>query len=494
MSAAPEEDIQTSLLWFARHVLGFTKENQRELYDWQEAVVEPFDQANQKLIQVSLCSPNGAGKSSVIIPVLVLGWLFFYPKGRVILTTADGKQLENQVMPAIESFRHKFPSWKFIERRVETPTGGFFHAFTTNDSGRVEGAHKLDDLDGPLLAIVDEAKSVDDQIFMGIDRWTYNGILLTSSPGKMSGRFFASQQPEAKDYIKIRVGLKDCPNIGQDKIDRIIAVHGPNSPFTRSALHGEFIEIFDGEPVYYAYNAEAHEFPSLPWPQGALLIVGMDGATHNASLISSAKYDKKGNLHIWAQREIVLFGSDTDRQCIDLLKVLANEFPFWNSQSELCPQTLFYCDPALRNSNYTKRGPTSSALKVIQSHGIFPGFKIGLGLQPSFATVNRLLQQNHAIKTAEGQFKTVHHFRINTVKCPTLTTALRGKYRYAVRGQPGEGSEMPLKGELCDFVDDICDAFRYSVANVLDIAPEDHIPSMKSRYPEVGNIEPSRTI
>lgn len=478
----------SSLVAFASQRLEF------DLYPWQSASLMPFDRASIEMVQVSLATPNGSGKSAVVITALVLGWLFVYPKGRVVLTTADGKQLDGQVMPAIESHRAKFPAWKFIEREVHTPTGGSFVAFTTDDAGRAEGWHKLNDEEGPLLIIVDEAKSVPEDIFSAIDRCTYNAIMLCSSPGKMNGTFYESQTNPELGYTTLAVGLKDCPHIGQDKIDRIIRKWGPNSPFTRSALHGEFIEIFDGDPVYYAYSAEAHEFDTLPWPQGATLAVGMDGATHNASVICSVKEDKRGNVHIWAHREIVLIGSDTDRQCIELLKVLANEFPWWNSGSRICPETVFSCDPALRNSNYTKRGPTSSALKVIHSHGIFPGYKIALGLQPSIATVNRLLQQNHQMAISETQFKTVWNFRINTAKCPTLTQGMRGKYRYPKMGEPGGGQDQPLKGTLCDYVDDICDGFRYLVNNTLDVAAEDHEEPMRARHLPQSNPEPARSI
>lgn len=236
MTEYTDAEINTSLLTFARKRLGLS------LYDWQIDAISPFDDASLELILVSLATPNGSGKSAIVIPTLVLGWLAVYPRGRVVLTTADGKQLDGQVMPAIESFRARFPAWKFIEREVTTPTGGRFVAFTTDQAGRAEGWHKGDDLDSPLLMIVDEAKTVPDEIFSAIDRCTFNALLLTSSPGKMTGRFYDSQFKPGGKFIRLRVGLADCPHIGQDKIDRIVAEHGPDSPFTRSTLHGEFME------------------------------------------------------------------------------------------------------------------------------------------------------------------------------------------------------------------------------------------------------------
>jgi len=244
------DEIESSLLTFGEQILGF------DLYHWQARAVVPFDGANNQLVQVSLATPNGSGKSAVVIPVLVLGWLAKHRRGRVVLTTADGRQLDGQVMPAIQSHRSKFPAWTFVDREVRTPTGGRFVAFTTDQAGRAEGWHKGDDLEGPLLIIVDEAKTVAEDIFSAIDRCTYNAILLTSSPGGMAGRFYESQVDGSLGFVRIGVGLKDCPHITQDKVDRIVAQHGPDSPFTRSTLHGEFMAA-EGEARFDFAGLEA---------------------------------------------------------------------------------------------------------------------------------------------------------------------------------------------------------------------------------------------
>lgn len=234
------DDLESTLVYFAEESLGLG------LYPWQTDAVNPFQSIATKLVQVSLATPNGSGKSSVVIPAIVLGVLHLFPRAKVVLLTADGRQLDGQVMPAINSHRGKFPTWKFIEREIVTPTGGRFIAFTTDEPGRAEGWHKYTDLDGPLVIIADEAKTIPDRIFEAIDRCTYNGILLTSSPGPMHGRFYESQFNRA-DFLKIGVGLKDCPHITQDKIERLMAQYGPdgvtpNQAFIDSTLGGKFME------------------------------------------------------------------------------------------------------------------------------------------------------------------------------------------------------------------------------------------------------------
>lgn len=280
--------------------------------------------------------------------------------------------------------------------------------------------------------------------------------------------------------------------------DTILLPYAKNPAMIERMLWGRYADAFDGSAVLYAYRPEYHESRNLGWPRGATLVVGMDVGTNNASVISAYKV-YNGHLYFWTLREIVLTGSDTDRQCVELLKVLANEFPFWNTASDICPQTLFFCDPAARNSAYTAQGPTSSALKVLQSHGIFPGMKTGVHLQPSIAACNRLLTQRHEVETTatvenpDGK-ATIWHFKIDADKCPILKRGHSGEYRYPSLGEPGYGNDQPLKGALCNHVDHVEDSWRYSIINVLDIAQETYGPGMTTNMPAVSNAEPKRTI
>lgn len=285
--------------------------------------------------------------------------------------------------------------------------------------------------------------------------------------------------------------------------DTIMLPYEGNPAMIERMRFGRYADAFDGKPVYYAYQRGRHEYDGerdpvtmrpkrMPWPNGATLICSMDVGTNNASIVSAYKASQ-GHLHWWTMREVIQTESDTDRQCLEVLQVLANEFPFWNTGTAVCPQTLFYCDPAARNSAFTKAGPTSSALKVMHSHGIMPGMKLSAHLQPTFAAVNRLLQQKHEIKTPTGTAP-VWHFRIDVNRCPTLARGLRGAYRYPTKLEPGYGSDQPLKGSLCDHVDHPMDALRYGIINVLDIATEDHQGGQRSNQPETGNPEPNRAI
>lgn len=202
-----------------------------------------------------MATPNGAGKSSVIIAGIALWWVSVHPQGRVVITSAVTRQIEHQVWPSIEAHKSKFADWTWKDKYLETPTGGWIFAFTAKDGGKAEGWHKVDDTTGPLLVIVDEAKTVEEPIFRAIDRCTFNALLYVSSPGGKDGRFFEAHTKFSGSFRARRVGLKDCPHIPKERADDIIAQYGADHPFTKSTLEGEFMSPEDLEKFIFNVNA-----------------------------------------------------------------------------------------------------------------------------------------------------------------------------------------------------------------------------------------------
>ena len=249
-------DLLTTTAGFAEGILGLPP-----LYDWQIRALLPLEQAtgpNAVRTKQSTLTPNEAGKSSVIVATAALWWAAMHKRGKVVISSKSSLQLENQIIPAIERHLHKFGGWHAVRSpryEVTTPTGGQIIAFVTNDAGRAEGWHKADDIDGPLLIIVDEAKSVDEPIFQAFDRCGYNAIMYTSSPGLMMGRFFDSHTRLAADFHTVRAGLVDCPHIAKAKVDDIIKTYGIDHPFTRSAVFGEFMEQDDANKFVVSLSA-----------------------------------------------------------------------------------------------------------------------------------------------------------------------------------------------------------------------------------------------
>lgn len=247
-------DALTTPIGFGEHILGLS------LYDWQADALTQLELATgpqARMVRISVPAPNGSGKSSGIVAAAALWWAGIHRRGKVVITSKDGRQIDEQVWPAIERMKERLQGWTWTKRHAQSPTGGFITAFTTNHAGRAEGWHKEDNIDGPLLIICDEAKSIDEAIFSAFDRCTFNALLLVSSPGGKAGRFWDSVTKHSSLYYVRRVGLKDCPHIPKEKVDAIIAMYGENHPFVKSSIHGEFMGADDLEE--YVVDVDAYD-------------------------------------------------------------------------------------------------------------------------------------------------------------------------------------------------------------------------------------------
>ncbi len=203
------------------------------VYDWQGKILFAIEKgAALNRFKVAVVAPNGSGKSERLVAIAALRWLYRFPKGKVIVTSADSRQLDLQVMPALRKHSGVFRRWEFLSRQVRTPENGFLNAFTTDESGRAEGHHSAPDT--PLLIIADEAKSIPEPIFEAIDRCSFNTLLLISSPGLMQGRFYNCFTSHRAEWLTFQVGLKDCPHVSQERIDDVV-----NSVWARASVYSE---------------------------------------------------------------------------------------------------------------------------------------------------------------------------------------------------------------------------------------------------------------
>jgi hypothetical protein len=250
-----DDALRTTTTGFAELMLGLS------LYGWQANAVLPLEWATGpegKRQNIAIITPNGSGKDERIIPTAAYWWLFVHPKGRVVITSKSDLQLSSQTIPNLDRHWRKFGWSEPVQSpryTLVTPTGGSLIAYVTNEGARAEGHHSRPD--EPLLMIVNEAKSVDQPIFEGIDRCTPDALMLVSSPGLREGRFYDCFTKLAPLYHLVRAGLTDCPHITKEKIDNVVATYGKDHPITRSTLYGEFMSQAEGEQ--YCCTAEELE-------------------------------------------------------------------------------------------------------------------------------------------------------------------------------------------------------------------------------------------
>jgi hypothetical protein len=275
------------------------------VYDWQAKILLAVERGSKlERIKIAVVAPNGAVKSSHLVAVGALRWLYKNPRGKVICTSADARQIDLQLMPSIVKHRGIFKGWEFLARSIRTPQGGFFNAFTTDEPGRAEGHHAQ--AEGPLLIIADEAKSIPPSIFDAFDRSSFNTLLLVSSPGLMAGRFYDAFSKDRPRWILFQVGLTDCPHISRERIDDVVATHGAESSYTRSTLYGEFMTEEEGTHFVVSLSSlqALLDCPPMPRPSQRERYAFCDFAAGGAeNVIAIHNGNQLEKLICWRERD-----------------------------------------------------------------------------------------------------------------------------------------------------------------------------------------------
>jgi phage terminase large subunit len=217
---------------FAEGILGV------KLYDWQRAVLNELELPG--MISVRCC--NEAGKTTAIAAPAILWVMGLFPGAQVVVTSGAWRQVRHQLFPAVARFRPKLPGWDIHDTTIKSPRGSTCVGFSTDDAGLFEGFHvgPGGHRETPLLIIVDEAKSVDEAIFQAIDRCRPTWLLMLSSPGAKTGRFYRSHSSERSHSRVHKVDASMCPHIDQATIQGIIDRYGRDHWFVRSSIDAEF--------------------------------------------------------------------------------------------------------------------------------------------------------------------------------------------------------------------------------------------------------------
>lgn len=263
------------------------------LYPWQAEVVEA---CRHEHAAVALVAANGSGKTAAVNTVLLLWWLYAYPRGRAAVTSGSWEQITSQLWPALMVYAGMFSQalgWTFNSEEIRTPAGGFIRPFSTVQPKRAEGHHERPLHNSPMLIMVDEAKGIDEGIYDALNRCTPTCLLLTSSPGAASGTFYEAFRRNRKLYHTVRVTAFDCPHIRPERIERARVLYGPDydaNPIYRSMILGDFTEGDDAAiiPRRLVENALAHK----PAPRGGEVYTAVDWAAGGDETVLA---ERRGN-------------------------------------------------------------------------------------------------------------------------------------------------------------------------------------------------------
>lgn len=278
---------------FAAVVLGL------DLYDWQDEACYFSTHGRRRM---ALVAANGSGKTACVNVVLLLWFLYEYPKGIAMVTSGSWNQLKTQLWPNLEMHREKFPEWRWGAEQITTPQGGFIRAYSTTQPGRAEGHHEHLP-ERPVMLMVDEAKSVPEPIYEALSRCTPTYFILTSSPGAPTGTFFNAFRKSRKLYHSVRVDAFMCPHIPAWKINLAQQLYGPDydrHPIYRSMILGEFTEGDDSMliPRYLLERALMNK----PAPRTGDRKAAVDWAAGGDETVLAERYGNQLRI-LWRDRE-----------------------------------------------------------------------------------------------------------------------------------------------------------------------------------------------
>jgi hypothetical protein len=132
-------------------------------------------------------------------------------------------------------------SWRcgWLETEVRTPQGGYITGRSTDVSGNIEGYHSRPD--SPVVILVDEAKSVDEEVFEALSRCTATFRLYASSTGPAFGFFHSLFTSRSAYWRTYRIRSTDCAHIPQSQIDADREADGEHSSTFRIKHLSEFL-------------------------------------------------------------------------------------------------------------------------------------------------------------------------------------------------------------------------------------------------------------
>lgn len=174
------------------------------LYECQRTALE---QAAMPRSRVATVWPNEAGKTSCLIPIFLLSAMVAFPGCFCCTTSGSEAQVKEQLF-----FRNLLPrirplipnGWKIStsSMTVDAPNGSHLLGYKCVKGGKAEGFHgawtkpKGKWRYEPMIYVVDEAKTVEREIYEAIMRIDPDFLLVVSTPGPEEGWLYDAIDPD----------------------------------------------------------------------------------------------------------------------------------------------------------------------------------------------------------------------------------------------------------------------------------------------------------
>ena len=226
----------------------------------------------------NLVAANGSGKDQVVISAFAVWFCLSKVRSRCVITSSSYEQLKDQTYKYIKNICEEInvsygrKVFEIVEFLITcNDTGSEIKCFVTDDPGKAEGRHPFDEAGAEMAVIINEAKSITDEMFQAFSRFTgYNYWLEISSPGKNSGHFFKRCTKAKKtfpDPLEIgefywrRVTAFDCPHLLGKHIEHLKDEHGEQSLIYRSQVLAEFTSL---DEAAFISSTLFENYPNIP--------------------------------------------------------------------------------------------------------------------------------------------------------------------------------------------------------------------------------------
>jgi hypothetical protein len=133
--------------------------------------------------------------------------------------SATSAQVKNQFFASLSRFRYRpaFAGWTWLETEVRNPHGGFLFGRATDTSGNIEGLH--DQPESPAAILVDEAKSIRDEVLDALERCHTSYRLFMSSTGAAFGGFYQICTAKSHLWKVFHIPSSMCPHVDPAAIE-----------------------------------------------------------------------------------------------------------------------------------------------------------------------------------------------------------------------------------------------------------------------------------
>lgn len=237
----------------------------------------------------ALAAVNGVGKTQIIAD-LIRYLMDTIPGCGIGFSSHVARQCE-----ALERYldqhqlQPRYKDWKCVSGKLEHPNGNWARWFTAKDVGAVESLHA-----NFMIRILDEVKSMKDEIIDATNRWQPKLTIFISSKGLMSGRFYDCFTTLKPYWTTFEIDAYSCPWISAKWIEEQIGTHGRDSALVKSMVTNQFSDVDLRNLVNYEmYNQIVKQPPAFYDDQ--LVYAGLDVSAARKDGDDCVLYHRQGN-------------------------------------------------------------------------------------------------------------------------------------------------------------------------------------------------------